>query len=171
MRDKSVLRKLLGLCVSTVVVVGRELVEGRGGGRDRLDIWLRAKVGVRGRCGKCGTVSPWFDKGGGERRWRHIDMGMATCELVAEAPRVSCREHGVTVAEVSFARHDSAFTRAFEDLVVFDAIVSNKLAAARRHGISWRAVDHMCIRVATEALGRIDLLEGLVAIAIDEVKY
>ena len=28
MRDKSVLRKLLGLCVSTVVVVGRELVEG-----------------------------------------------------------------------------------------------------------------------------------------------
>jgi Transposase and inactivated derivatives len=29
----------------------------------------------------------------------------------------------------------------------------------------------MCIRVATEALGRIDLLDGLVAIAIDEVKY
>jgi hypothetical protein len=29
----------------------------------------------------------------------------------------------------------------------------------------------MCIRVATEALGRVDLLEGLVAIAIDEVKY
>jgi transposase len=96
---------------------------------------------------------------------------MATCELIAEAPRVSCPEHGPTVAEVAFARHDSAFSRAFEDLVVFDAIVSNKLAAARRHGISWRAVDHMCIRVATEALGRIDLLEGLVAIAIDEVKY
>jgi transposase len=29
----------------------------------------------------------------------------------------------------------------------------------------------MCIRVATEALGRVDLLDGLVAIAIDEVKY
>jgi transposase len=75
------------------------------------------------------------------------------------------------VAEVPFARHDSWFSRAFEDLVVFDAIVSNKLAAARRYAISWRAVDHMCIRVATEALGRVDLLEGLVAIAIDEVKY
>jgi transposase len=117
------------------------------------------------------VVAPWFDNGGDERRWRHIDMGMATCELVADAPRVTCAEHGVTVAEVSFARHDSAFTRAFEDLVVFDAIVSNKLAAARRRGISWRAVDHMCIRVATEALGRIDLLDGLVAIAVDEVKY
>jgi transposase len=63
-------------------------------------------------------------------------MGMATCELIAEAPRVSCPEHGPTVTEVAFARHDPAFSRAFEDLVVFDAIVSNKLAAARRHGIS-----------------------------------
>jgi transposase len=75
------------------------------------------------------------------------------------------------VAAVSFARHDSWFTRAFEDLVVYDAICSSKLAAARRHGVSWRAVDHMCVRVATEALGRVDLLSGLVAIAIDEVKY
>jgi transposase len=170
-RDNSVLRKLLGLCVLTVVVVGRELHEAGDGGRSKLVVWVRRRARVRGRCGHCGVVAPWFDNGGGERRWRHIDMGMATCELVAEAPRVTCPEHGVTVAEVSFARHDSAFSRAFEDLVVFDAIVSNKLAAARRHGISWRAVDHMCIRVATEALGRIDLLEGLVAIAIDEVKY
>jgi len=171
-RDKSVLRKLLGLCVSTVVVVvGRELVEGRQGGRDRLDVWVRTKVGARGRCGRCGVVSPWFDNGGGERRWRHVDVCFATCELVAAAPRVSCPEHGVSVAEVPWARHDSWFTRAFEDLVVFDAIVSSKLAAARRYGVSWRAVDHMCVRVATEALGRIDLLDGLVAIAIDEVKY
>ena len=171
MRDKSVLRKLLGLCVSTVVVVRRELLEGGEGGRDRLDVWVRTKVGAKGRCGKCGDPSPWFDNGGGQRRWRHVDVCFATCELIAEAPRVSCAEHGVTVAQVPWARHDSAFTRAFEDLVVFDAIVSSKLAVARRYGVSWRAVNNMCVRVATEALGRIDLLEGLVAIAIDEVKY
>jgi len=170
-RDKSVLRRLLGLCVSTVVVVGRELVVGREGGRDRLDVWVRTKVSARGCCGKCGAVAPWYDNGGGERRWRHVDVCFATCELVADAPRVHCPEHGVTVAQVPWARHDSWFTRAFEDLVVFDAIVSSKLAAARRYGVSWRAVDHMCVRVATEALGRIDLLDGLVAIAIDEVKY
>jgi transposase len=170
-RDNSVLRKLLGLCVSTVVVVGRELVDGPDGGRSKLVVRVRRRERHRGRCGRCGEVSPWFDNGGGERRWRHIDVGFATCELVAEAPRVSCPIHGVTVAEVSFARHDSAFSRAFEDLVVFDAIVSNKLAVARRYGISWRAVNHMCVRVAIEALGRVDLLEGLVAIAVDEVKY
>ena len=68
-----------------------------------------------------------------------------------------------------WARHDSAFTRAFEDLVVHDAIVGNEQAVADRDGVSWRAVNHMCVRVATEALGRVDLLDSLVAIAIDEV--
>jgi transposase len=170
-RDKIVLRKLLGLCASVVVVVGQELVEGGDGERSKLVVWVRRRARHRGRCGRCGVAAPWFDNGGGERRWRHIDVGMATCELATDAPRVSCPTHGVTVAEVSFARHDSAFTRAFEDLVVFDAIVSNKLAVARRYGISWRAVNNICVRVATEALGRIDLLDGLVAVAIDEVKY
>ena len=48
MRDKSVLRKLLGLCVATVVVVGRELLEGGEGGRDRLDVWVRTRAGREG---------------------------------------------------------------------------------------------------------------------------
>ena len=64
-----------------------------------------------------------------------------------------------------------AFVRYFEDLVVHDAIVGNKQAAADRYGISWRAVNNMFTRLAHEALGRVDLLDGLVAVAIDEVKY
>ncbi|MBK5223673.1 MAG: transposase family protein [Acidimicrobiia bacterium] len=79
---------------------------------------------------------------------------------------MDCPEHGPTVAAVPWARHDSRFTRAFEDLVVHDAIVGDKQAAADRYGISWRAVNNACIRVAEEALGRVDLLDGLVAIAI-----
>jgi transposase len=63
------------------------------------------------------------------------------------------------------------FSAAFEDLVVHAAIVGNKQAAADRYGISWRAVNNMCTRVAEEALGRVDLLDGLIAVAIDEVKY
>lgn len=63
----------------------------------------------------------------------------------------------------------TAFTRAFEDVVVHGAIVGNKQAAADRYGVSWRVVNNMCIRVATEALGRVDLLDGLIAVAIDEV--
>ena len=168
MRVTSVLRKLLGLGAS-VVIRGFELVEAAG--RPKLVVSLRQKAGVRGRCGRCRTVAPWFDNGGGARRWRHVDVGFATSDIVSAAPRVNCPVYAPPVVEISWARHDSWFSRAFEDLVVFDAIVSNKLAAARRYAISWRAVNNACVRVATEALGRVDLLSGLVAVAIDEVKY
>jgi len=170
-RVKTVLRKLLGLC-RAVVIGDWELIDTDGDGvRPRLAVRVRTKVGRRGRCGRCGTPSPRFDRGDGERRWRHVDVAYATCELIADAPRVSCADHGPTVAEVPWARHDSAFSRAFEDLVVHDAIVGNKQAAADRYGISWRAVNNACVRVATEALDRVDLLDGLIAVAIDEVKY
>lgn len=167
MRVKKVLMAVLGLCRETVVR-GWELDDGD---RPRLAVWIRVKVRRRGRCGRCGQLAGFYDQGGGERRWRHIDVGFATCELVADARRVDCADCGPTVAAVPWARHDSAFTRAFEDLVVHDAIVGNKQAAADRYAISWRAVNNACVRVATEALGRVDLLDGLVAIAIDEVKY
>jgi transposase len=170
-RATTVLKKLLGLGPA-VVVRSWELVESRAEvERPRLVVSVRTKAGRRGRCGRCGEISPWFDRGAGQRSWRHVDVGYATCELVADAPRVRCRTHGPTVAEVPWARHDSAFSRAFEDLVVHDAVVANKQAAAERYAISWRAVNNACVRVATEALGRVDLLEGLVAVAIDEVKY
>jgi hypothetical protein len=149
-RVKKVLMAVLGLCRETVVL-GWELHDGA---RPRVEVWLRVKARRRGRCGRCGKLASCYDRGGGERRWRHVDVGFATCELIADAPRVDCPAHGPTVVQVPWARHDSAFTRAFEDLVVHDAIVGNKQAAADRYGVSWRAVNNMCVRVATEALGR-----------------
>ena len=169
MRFKKVLVAALGLCRATVII-GWALIEGEGR-RPLVEVSVRAKVRRRGCCGRCGVEAAFYDQGGGRRRWRHVDVGYATCELVGPARRVDCPVHGPTVAAVSWARHGSAFTRAFEDLVVHDAVVGNKQAAADRYGISWRAVNGMCIRVAEEAFGRVDLLHGLVAIAIDEVKY
>jgi transposase len=169
-RVASVLSAVLGLARS-VVVAGWELVPAVADDRATLVVRVRPRQRRRGRCGKCAKLAPFYDRGGGERRWRHVDVGFATCELVGPAVRVPCASHGVTVAQVPWARHDSAFTQAFEDLVVHDAVVSSKLACARRYGISWRAVNAICWRVAEEMLGRLDLLDGLVAIAIDEVKY
>lgn len=168
MRVKKLLVKVLGLCRETVVR-GWELDE--TGERPRLVVSIGARVRRRGRCGRCGELGSFYDRGGGERRWRHVDVGFATCELVGDARRVDCKSCGPTVMAVPWARHDTAFSRAFEDVVVHDAIVGNKQAAADRYAVSWRAVNNMCVRVAEEALGRVDLLDGLVAIAIDEVKY
>jgi transposase len=166
-RVNKVLRAILGF-TREVVVITVEVVEKA---RPVLRVYVRSKCRRRGRCGRCGELAAWFDNGDGVRSWRHIDAGFATVELVSLARRVDCGSCGPTVAAVPWARHDSRFTRAFEDLVVHDAVVGNKQAAADRYGISWRAVNNVCVRVAQEALGRVDLLDGLVAIAIDEVKY
>lgn len=167
MRISKVLKAICGFG-REVVILGAEVAEGV---RPLVEVHVRPKVRRRGRCGRCGESAAWLDNGGGARRWRHVDAGFATVEVVAVARRVSCGDCGPTVAAVPWACHDTAFTRAFEDLVVHDAIVGNKAAAADRYGVSWRAVNNMCVRVATEALGRVDLLDGLRAIAIDEVKY
>jgi len=133
-RVKSVLIALLGLGHAVVLVAWELVTAGEEGQRPNLVVRIRPRARRRGRCGRCGAVAPWFDQGGGERRWRHIDVGFATCELVGDARRVACPTHGPTVAHVSFARHDSWFTRAFEDLVVYDAISSSKLAGSGATG-------------------------------------
>ena len=166
MRVSKVLRAILGF-TGEVVIMSVEVVSGD---RARLRVHVRVKVRRRGRCGRCGSVASWFDNGDGVRSWRHLDAGFAIVEVVALARRVDCRECG-PVAAVPWARHASAFSRAFEDLVVHDAIVGNKQAAADRYAISWRAVNNICTRLAEESLGRVDLLDGLIAVAIDEVKY
>ena len=45
---------------------------------------------------------------------------------------MDCPTHGPTVAAVAWARHDSAFTRSFEDLVVLDAVIGNGNASIGR---------------------------------------
>ena len=107
--------------------------------------------------------APWFDNGGGPRIWRRVDIGFATSELVSAAPRVNCPVHGPTVIEVPWARHDNWFSRAFEEVSVFDAISSNKLAVARRYAISWRAVNNACVRVAAEVAKTLRAVRGSVA--------
>jgi hypothetical protein len=131
-RVSKVLKAVLGF-TREVVIVSAEVIDGD---RPRLRVRVRAKQRRRGRCGRCGEPASWLDNGGGERSWRHLDAGFATVEITAVARRVTCTGCGPTVAAVPWARHNSAFTRAFEDVVVHDAVVGNKQAAAERYGTS-----------------------------------
>lgn len=144
MRVSKLLRRVLGFG-RDVVIVSWELEEDECRLRPNLLVTVRSRADRRRRCGRCSAVAPGYDQGGRPggwlRRWRHLDLGFATCELTGEAPRVNCPKHGPTVAMVPGARHDTAFTRAFEDLVVWEALASNKPSAGRRHGLSWRAVN------------------------------
>ena len=79
MRVSKVLRAVCGFD-REVVILGVEVVSD---GRPRLRVHVRPKVRRRGRCGRCGASASWLDNGGGQRRWRHLDAGYATVEIVA----------------------------------------------------------------------------------------
>jgi transposase len=125
----------------------------------------------RDRCGECRRRCPGYDLGEGRRRWRSLDLGTTLAFLEADAPRVRCRRHGVVVVAVPWARHDSRFTKAFEDQVAWLAVNTSKTAVAALMGVAWRSVGRTLERVAAEAGRELDLLAGLRRIGIDEISY
>jgi transposase len=68
-------------------------------------------------CSVCGQVySGMHDRD--VRRWRHLDLAGHRCFLEYELRRVDCRDCGVRVEAVPWARRGARHTREFEDLVV-----------------------------------------------------
>ena len=145
------------------------------------DVWIGSEGEIvvaarpgwreRDRCGVCRRRSPGFDLGDGRRRWRAMDLGTTLAFVEAEAPRVRCRYHGVVVCAVPWARHDSRFTRAFEDQTAWLAVNTSKTAVAELMRVAWPTVGGICERVATEARREVDLLGGLRRIGIDEISH
>jgi transposase len=145
------------------------------------DVWIGSEGEVvvavrpdwreRDRCGVCRRRSPGFDLGSGRRRWRALDLGTTFAFVEAQAPRVRCRRHGVVVCAVPWARHNSRFTRAFEDQVAWLAINCSKTAVAQLMRVTWRTVGGILARVVGEAAQGVDLLAGLRRVGIDEISH
>jgi transposase len=100
-----------------------------------------------------------------------LDAGTVKVWLEASAPRVTCRQHGVTVARVSWARHDSGFTRAFEDQAAWLATNASQSVVSRLMRVTWRTVGRVLRRTVAERQPSVDLLDGLRRIGIDETSY
>ena len=165
MRMKSLWRRLLG--VEDAVIKGLEFDEGVGAVVARV----RPARRDRQRCGRCLRRAGWYDAGEGRRRWRGLDLGTIPVYLEAEAPRVNCREHGVTVTAVPWARHDSRFTHAFEDQAAWLVTHTSRSAVSELMRVAWRTVGGIITRVVREAEARVDRLSGLRRIGIDEISY
>lgn len=140
-------------------------------GEGEVVVAVRPRWRERDRCGVCRRRSPGFDLGDGRRRWRALDLGTTFAYLEAWAPRVSCREHGVVVAAVPWARHGAGFTRGFDDQVAWLAVHTSKSAVAELQRIAWRTVGRIVERVCDEGRAQRDLLAGLTRIGIDEISY
>jgi hypothetical protein len=96
--------------------------------------------------------------------------GMTRTYIEAQAPRVACKVHGPTVAEVPWARHDVGFTRDFDDQVAWLAVHSSKKAITELMRIAWRTVGAIVERVSDDARACRDPLDGLTRIGIDETR-
>ncbi|HET8976965.1 MAG TPA: ISL3 family transposase [Solirubrobacteraceae bacterium] len=164
MRERRVWASLLGIDRAVVEDVR---VEADGA----LVVSVRPKARELERCGVCRRRSPGFDLGEGRRRWRTLDVGTTLAYLEADAPRVCCREHGVIVCAVPWARHRSRFTTSFEDQTAWLAVNTSKKASAELMRIAWRTVGAIITRVWADidALG--DRLDGVRRIGIDEISY
>jgi transposase len=89
--------------------------------------------------------------------------------LEADAPRVHCRRHGVTVAFVPWARHDAGPTLAFDQQAAWMAAECSKSAAAELLRCSWRTVGRIVERFTADRDRGTDRLAGLARIGIHEI--
>jgi transposase len=132
---------------------------------------VRPARGERRRCGVCHQRCPGYDQGTGRRRWRTLDLGTTRAYVEADAPRVRCREHGVVVAAVPWARHGAGHTVGFDQTVAWLATMCAKSAVTELMRVAWRTVGAVVARVWADTEQRVDLLDGLRRIGVDEISY
>jgi transposase len=164
-RNSSVWQQILGV---TRTVIERVEFD------DELDavvVSVRPNKAARRRCGRCGKRASWYDRGEGRRRWRGLDLGEVRVFLEADAPRVSCPTHGVTVVQVPWARHNTGHTYAFDDTVAWLVVQCSKSALVELLRIAWRTVGAIITRVQADIDATVDRFADLRRIGIDEISY
>lgn len=123
----------------------------------------------RAACSGCGQVCRQVHDRAW-RRWRHLDLAGNRCLVEYELRRVRCRDCGVRVEAVPWARPRARHTRDFEDLVAFMAQQMAKEPITRLLRVGWDTVGAIVQRVVADRLDA-DRLAGLVMIGVDEISY
>jgi len=150
-----------------VVIEGVEADETAG----EIVVACRPRANAARRCGHCGRRAGRYDGGEGRRRWRSLDAGTMKVFIEADAPRVACRDHGVVVAAVPWARHGAGHTRAFDDQAAWLVTHTSKTAVVALMRIAWRTVGAIAARVVADSRAAVDPFDGLARIGIDEISY
>jgi transposase len=133
-----------------------------------VTVRLRRRRRVCSRCGQTGRGLEIHDRR--LKRWRHLDLGANRCVIECELRRLRCRDCGVHLEWVPWARPDTHHTRDFEDVVAWLAQQMAKTPIAGLLRIGWDTVGRIVERVVADHLDE-KRLEGLVAIGVDEISY
>ena len=133
-----------------------------------VTVGLRRRRRVCSRCGQTGRQLEIHDRR--VRRWRHLDLGANRCVIECELRRLRCRDCGVHLEAVPWARPGSQHTRDLEDVVAWLAQQMAKTPIAGMLRIGWDTVGRIVARVVADRLDE-RRLEGLVAVGVDEISY
>jgi transposase len=129
---------------------------------------LRRRRRVCSSCGQTGRQLQIHDRR--VKRWRHLDLGASRCILECELRRLRCRDCGVRLEPVPWARPGAAHTRDFEDTVAWLAQQMAFAPIARLLGVGWHTIGPIVARVVSDHLDD-RRLSGLVCIGVDEISY
>ena len=114
------------------------------------------------RCPHCGKQCKGYDSYRKIRKWRSLDLGSTRVYIESYAPRVNCKEHGVLVARVPWARHNTGYTYDFETAVTWLTLHATAQDVAEYFRIDWHTVGPIARRVQEslekEEPGRFDNL-------------
>jgi transposase len=120
-------------------------------------------------CSRCGQVyRATYDSS--RRRWRHLDLAGRRCFIDYRLRRVACRDCGVRVEAVPWARPGARHTRDFEDLTAFCAQQMAKSQVQSLLRVAWDTVGRIVERVVADHLDE-RRLAGLVQVGCDELSY
>lgn len=117
-------------------------------------------------CPKCKEISPRYDRR--TRQWRHLDTCQYKTHVVAEVPRVECREHGCVTIDVPWSEQRSRFTLLFESMVIGWLQITSISGVRKQLGMSWNAVDGIMRRAVARGQAR-QKRQSPVHICVDEV--
>lgn len=165
----TLLKNILG--VKGVIVKDVNLSEDARGVK-KLTIRMRPNKRESDRCPICGRHCSVYDRSGIQRSWRALDFAGILVYITAYTQRISCPDHGVLVAAVPWAFHDSGFTKSFDLTATWMAENLSRSAVAEYLRIDWKTVGR-CITRARKYIepNPSKRLDNLVNIGIDETSY
>jgi len=168
MHTKSLVKRLLRMERIVIKDIEFEVTKGE----EILVIRARPYDRDTFRCPRCGKRCKGYDSYGKVRRWRSQDLGSTKVYIESAAPRIECPAHGVLVAKVPWARHDSDYTYDFEMAVTWLTLHATAQDVSEYFRIKWDTVGSIARRVqkSLEADAK-DRFDNLEAIGIDETAY
>jgi transposase len=129
-----------------------------------VTVRLRRRRRVCSGCGQTSRQLEIHDRR--VKRWRHLDLGASRCVIECELRLLRCRDCGVRMEPVPWARPGAHHTRDF-------AWLAQQMARTPITGllrVGWATVGRIVARVTAEHLDE-RRLEGLVCIGVDEISY